>query len=216
MKIKYDDIVRMDCDLIKVLRGEYDRAIAIKEIILFYTPQFNALMADYSSMYGDKANITLKTDELSIKFDSVYNNAPHNLAVKIKSNLFEFNLEEMFNNCGILVSCRTSTYYHNRGIATLLQAVKEDIAYLRGYSFMMYTDRVSTVVPSFNTRIMTAIGAKEVFRGKNTRSYNDVAVWIKDLTEYYKTRVIKKVETEELTVLTVAEPSKQVEEQVIF
>lgn len=189
--MKYNEIIRLSNDKLDDLRNIFvddNEKEAIQEVLEFYYPVINTILAD------NKLDSIITKENVKINFDDeTYNNRPHILSVQISSLVFSFYLEEMFNNCGILVS--TNTYinhgYRNIGIGTILHAIKEDIARVAGYSFMMYTDKVNTEVLMPNQKIMNDIGAEEVFRGANKRSYSNIAVWIKDLTKYYKNRELK-------------------------
>lgn len=190
--MKYNDIIRLSNDELDKLRHKWfdddEETAAIQEILSFYYPIINSILAN------NNLDTVVSDKNVKINFsDNTYNNRAHILSVEISCLVFTFYLEEMFNNCGMLVS--TNTYvadgYRKLGIGTVLHAIKEDIARITGYSFMMYTDSVNQEVLKPNQKIMNDIGAKEVFRGTNKRSYNNMALWIKDLTNYYENRQLK-------------------------
>lgn len=190
--MKYNDIIRLSNDELDKLRHKWfhddEETAAIQEILDFYYPIINTILAN------NNLDIVVSNKNVKINFsDNTYNNRAHILSVEISCLVFTFYLEEMFNNCGMLVS--TNTYvgngYRKLGIGTVLHAIKEDIARITGYSFMMYTDSVNQEVLKPNQKIMNDIGAKEVFRGTNKRSSSNIAVWIKDLTNYYENRQLK-------------------------
>lgn len=190
--MKYNDIIRLSNDELDKLRHKWfdddEETAAIQEILDFYYPIINTILAN------NNLDIVVSNKNVKINFsDNTYNNRAHILSVEISCLVFTFYLEEMFNNCGILVS--TNTYvadgHRKLGIGTVLHAIKEDIARITGYSFMMYTDSVNQEVLKPNQKIMNDIGAKEVFRGTNKRSSSNIAVWIKDLTNYYENRQLK-------------------------
>lgn len=188
--MKYNDIVRLSNEQLSELRKIFidsNEKTAIKKVLEFYCPILNAILLNH------KINTVINSENININFDDTYNNDPHILSVNINCLVFNFYLEEMFNNCGILVSTNTNiTFgYRNLGIGTVLHAIKEDIARIAGYSFMMYTDSVNQEILKPNQKIMIDISAKEVFRGPNKRSYSTIAVWIKDLTNYYENRQLK-------------------------
>jgi hypothetical protein len=166
----------------------------ITKIIEFYLPQLNELIK--------VKNLTPVTiDNLTLDSESSLNRRPHILSIKVTLHgAFSFNLEEQFYQCGILVSTNNSVYWSNIGIGTFIHAIKEDIARITGYSYLMYTDTIFETTKKHNHKIMDKIGAKEVFRGLNTRSSNMICVWIKDLNEYYNTRTINKQKTSEVEV----------------
>ena len=183
----YNSIERIPNEVLDPMVSKYDKAIIddkIIKIVTFYLPQINKLL--------EAKSFPPKTiDNLSIK--SGINLRPHILSKDINLNgCFSFSLDEQVHQCGILVSHYTNTYYSNIGLGTFIHAIKEDIAYVTGYSYLMYTDSVFDTIIKCNEKIMKKIGAKEVFRGTNTRSSNKIAIWIKDLTEYYSQRVVNK------------------------
>lgn len=167
-------------------RSKHD---TISLILNYYQPQFNNIF--------NNTKDSRQVSEWNIDFsENVYNNHPYVLAVNISNNMVNFHLNEQFSNCGILVSSKTYVSYSNLGFGSLLQCIKEDIAYVFGYSFLSYTDAVWVDRDKFNTKLIINTGAKEIFRGLNHRSSNHIAIWIKDLTEYYTKRsVIELSET---------------------
>lgn len=188
--MKYNDIIRLSNDELSELRDLFiddEEKTAIKKVLEFYCPAINTILTN------NKIDASINSENININFDETYNNNPYILSVHINCLVFHFYLEEMFNNCGILVSTNTHVInkYRNLGIGTILHAIKEDIARVAGYSFMMYTDSINQEVLKANQKIMNDIGAKEVFRGANKRSHSNIAVWIKDLTSYYTNRELK-------------------------
>ena len=190
--MKYNDIIRLSNSELKRLGDVWfiddEETAAIQEVLSFYYTIINTILAN------NNLDTVVSDKNVKINFsDNTYNNRAHILSVEISCLVFTFYLEEMFNNCGMLVS--TNTYvadgYRKLGIGTVLHAIKEDIARITGYSFMMYTDSVNQEVLKPNQKIMNDIGAKEVFRGVNKRSSSNIAVWIKDLTNYYDNRQLK-------------------------
>lgn len=190
--MKYNDIIRLSNDELDNLRHKWfdddEETAAIQEVLDFYYPIINTILAN------NNLDTVVSNKNVKINFsDNTYNNRAHILSVEISCLVFTFYLEEMFNNCGMLVS--TNTYvddgYRKLGIGTVLHAIKEDIARITGYSFMMYTDSVNQEVLKPNQKIMNDIGAKEVFRGTNKRTSSNIAVWVKDLTNYYENRQLK-------------------------
>ncbi len=187
----YKAIKRLSVQELRDIKSEHEdeEDLKVKAILEYYLPQLNEL---------DKGLGEVKLDNINVDFEGdVYNSNPHILAVRISCNLFSFNLEELFNNCGVLVSTKSVSYYTNRGIGTFLHAIKEDIAHVFGYSYLMYTDSVWNDLKKPNQRIMDKIGAKKVFRGLNNRSGNTIGIYIKDLIDYYENR--DKEVSEELT-----------------
>lgn len=200
--MKYKEINRIPVEDLNDIRnddGEND-SNAIRTILKHYLVELNQILALNKKPLLKLDNITIDLD------DEIDNHHTNIMSVKISCDTFRFQLEEQFNNCGILVSTRTSVSYNNIGIGTFLHAIKEDIAYVNGYSFMMYTDSItnSDTLLKPNTKIMESIGTKRIFKGYNTRSGNFIAIWMKDLTSYYNKRQNKenKKETKNLETLT--------------
>lgn len=199
---KYSDFHRISNKELEILKynkrfEKIDKKDAILKVLNYYQPQLNKLTE----------RLEKKVSKWEVDFEeNVYNNFPHILAVYISNNVCSFHLNEQFSNCGILVSSKTYSYYTNLGIGSLLQCIKEDIAYVFGYSFLSYTDAIWTNREKTNTKLILNTGAKEIFRGHNTRSSNMIAIWIKDLHAYYKERKVT-----ELTEQTVVETETVVE-----
>lgn len=199
---KYSDFHRISNKELEILKynkrfEKIDKKDAILKVLNYYQPQLNKLTE----------RLEKKVSKWEVDFEeNVYNNFPHILAVYISNNVCSFHLNEQFSNCGILVSSKTYSYHPNLGIGSLLQCIKEDIAYVFGYSFLSYTDAIWTDREKTNTKLILNTGAKEIFRGHNTRSSNMIAIWIKDLHAYYKERKVT-----ELTEQTVVETETVVE-----
>lgn len=189
--MEYNSITRMsneELDKLTNTHSKSDLDERIKSVITFYLPQINNLIKVKISSWKDKIINDLYIGEGK-------NKSPHILSKNINlSGVFQFDISEQFIQCAIVVCSGSSVYYNNIGLGTLLHAIKEDIARIAGYSFLMYTDTIFESTKKHNHKIMDKIGAKEVFRGMNTRSNNMICMWIKDLTEYYKTRNINKQE----------------------
>lgn len=200
--MKYKEINRIPVEDLDDIRNNdaENESEPIRTILKHYLVELNKILALNKKPLLKLDNITIDLD------DEIDNHHSNIMSVKIECSVFRFHLEEQFNNCGILVSTRTWTGYNNIGIGTFLHAIKEDIAYINSYSFMMYTDSISNSDTFLrpNTKIMDSIGTKRIFKGYNTRSGNFIAIWIKDLTSYYDKRKDKenKKETKNLETLT--------------
>lgn len=188
---KYSEFHRIPTAIINKLKTNrqyerIDKKQAILKILEYYQPAFDKI-------YNEIGDIR-KLSDWNIDFtESVYNNHPHVLALYVSNNMVQFHLNEQFSNCGILVSSKTYLTYPSRGFGSLLQCIKEDIAYLFGYSFLSYTDIVWNDGERTNTKLILNTGAKEVFRGLNTRSGNHIAIWMKDINTYYSTRTVTEL-----------------------
>ena len=200
--MKYKEINRIPVEDLNDIRnddGEND-SNAIRTILKHYLVELNQILALNKKPLLKLNDITIDLD------DEIDNHHSNIMSVKISCGVFRFQLEEQFNNCGILVSTRTWVAYTNIGIGTFLHAIKEDIACVNGYSFMMYTDSISNsdTLLKPNTKIMESIGTKRIFKGYNTRSGNFIAIWMKDLTSYYNKRQDKenKIKNKNLETLT--------------
>lgn len=199
---KYSEFHRISKKVLDKLKSDraytrIDKTQAILKILEYYQPSFDKIY--------NKTGDSRKLSEWNIDFtENVYNNYPHILAVYISNNMVSFHLNEQFSNCGILVSSKTCLVYTNIGFGSLLQCIKEDIAYLFSYSFLSYTDIVLNNGEKINTKLILNTGAKEIFRGLNTRSSNHIAIWMKDINSYYSTR----------TVIELPETIKEVVEKV--
>lgn len=185
---KYSEFHRISKKVLDKLKSDkaynrIDKTQAILKILEYYQPSFDKIY--------NKTGDSRKLSEWNIDFtENVYNNYPHILAVYISNNMVNFHLNEQFSNCGILVSSKTYLAYTNIGFGSLLQCIKEDIAYLFSYSFLSYTDIVLNNGEKINTKLILNTGAKEIFRGFNTRSGNHIAIWMKDVNTYYSTRTV--------------------------
>ncbi len=188
---KYSEFHRIPTAIINKLKSDrqyerIDKKQAILKILEYYQPAFDKI-------YNETEDAR-KLSDWNIDFtESVYNNHPHILALYVSNNMVQFHLNEQFSNCGILVSSKTYLTYPSRGFGSLLQCIKEDIAYLFGYSFLSYTDIVRNDRERTNTKLILNTGAKEIFRGLNTRSGNHIAIWMKDINTYYSTRTVTEL-----------------------
>lgn len=201
--MKYEEIERLSSKQIDDIRYKTGKSSdeSIKEILNFYKPQIQKLVNDYNSKVMNNHDII----NLEFTIDrSLYNQNPYVLSKSISlPGWFIFQLSEMHNNCGILVSTNTNIVYRNFGFGTLLHAIKEDIAYLAQYSYLMYTDVNSPY--HINSKLLNTIpGITKIFEGHNSRSANNIGIWIKDINEWYKKekKVDLKQETTETLTLT--------------
>ncbi len=181
--MKYKDIKRYKVsDLNDIIsKGSLiDRSDRIQKIFDFYIPQINELS-------GRTDEYMVTKDNLKIDFTTNnYTKRAHYLSISIRTHCFRFNLEEQFNNCGILVSTDTCVNIPKKGIGTLLHAIKEDIAYVFGYSAMMYTDRYNEQYKSYNNKIFEDIGLTKLYDIVNKRNSGTIAIWVKNITEKYQ------------------------------
>ena len=67
-----------------------------------------------------------------------------------------------------------------RGIGTILNQLRQDMARLMGYTILVVTDKE---VSQFNRSILDKLGYVDVFRFKNRRTDNNVICSIKLLTD---------------------------------
>lgn len=92
-----------------------------------------------------------------------------------KNVISSFDLSELPHCCGILVSHGAHVYYphQNKGIGTLLQKFRIDLAKRLGYTIMLCTDVKSN---KYQRKILEKHGWKDVLEFQNSRSGNTVAV----------------------------------------
>lgn len=203
--MKYKNIKRNSVTYLNTIiaNSNFNKTDKIKSIIKFYIPQINELIIDNIDKY--------KVSEDNIIIDIIsntYNKRSHYLAVNIRTELFRFNLEEQFNNCGILVSTDTNVNLAKKGVGTLLHAIKEDIAYVFNYSAMMYTDRYNEIYKSFNNKIFEDVGLIKIYSIINKRNHGMIAVWINDITTKYQ----QMFEQEQLELETIKQEELTLEE----
>lgn len=89
-----------------------------------------------------------------------------------------FHLTMLPGCCGYLVSHESFVYYEFRrkGIATVLQSIKEEIAREEGYTHMMCTTMASNMSQN---RILEKHGWTKVHEGVNGRTNNNLYMWVK-------------------------------------
>jgi hypothetical protein len=179
---KYKKIERLSAKYLKEIKDNlrYDSAREIStKVITHYLPQINTIC---------KTNYSIA----DVEFDSGYNKHPHKVTIKVNiGKVCRFYLDEMFHNCGILVSHDTMVdTLRNKGLSYIAHCIKEDIAYLTGYSVLMYTDKDSTYNP--NLKSLDGIGASEIYNFFNTRSNNKVTVRIKNINDEFNARLVQE------------------------
>lgn len=117
-------------------------------------------------------SVEFKTSPFSVKLDlrSVDGKA-----------MATFTLREMINCCGILVSTKTMVYeeFRGKGLAQELMLLKEALAKEYGYSCMMAT--VNMTGNPAEVHILQKFGWSLVNKFKNSRTKNDVGVFVKNL-----------------------------------
>lgn len=122
---------------------------------------------------------TENIDENSVQF-SLTDGRKHCEDCNEEELLFSFEFADISGQCGAIISTDTSILneYRNKGVGTELQSLKERIAKDLGYSAILATTRASN---SAETRVLEKTGWKSVSSFINSRTSNQVLVWIKKL-----------------------------------
>jgi hypothetical protein len=91
-----------------------------------------------------------------------------------------FELIPMINCCGILVSTRSIVYdkFKNKGIGTILNSFRIDIARAMGYSLLLCTDVDNN---DYQQKILLRNGWKNIFSFINQRTSNKVNIHVINL-----------------------------------
>src|SRR5574341_295163 len=92
----------------------------------------------------------------------------------------KFELIPMINCCGILVSTKAyvDNEYRDRGLGTLLNQVRIDIARYLGYGILLCTNDISNEPQQ---KILTKNGWKQIFKFVNPRTKNTIGIHIINL-----------------------------------
>jgi len=108
-----------------------------------------------------KAKITITYDAITYEYLLVLNE--HRIA--------QWNLNEMYGNCGILVSHRAYVFhpYRNKGLGKLLNQFRIDFAKALGYSILLCTD-IESNLPQ--RHILTKNGWIDILKFINRRTNN--------------------------------------------
>lgn len=95
--------------------------------------------------------------------------------------LARFSLSDFPGCCSYLVSHDTLVNYdfRNRGIAQLLQPIKENIARMAGYTFLVCTTITSNEAQN---HILQKFGWEKVYENINRRTGNSVIQWMKKIS----------------------------------
>lgn len=87
-----------------------------------------------------------------------------------------FSLYDLPGCCGVLVSTATHVAFHNKGIGTWLQKVKERLAVGAGYSLLLCTHKYSSSKDNAQTKLMNRAGWKEALTFLNKRTANHIVL----------------------------------------
>lgn len=95
--------------------------------------------------------------------------------IRGKTIVSSFELVPMINCCGIIVSTRVvvTEDFRNRGLGTILNSLRIDIARNLGYGLLLCTDVVDNIPQQ---RILIANGWKSIEEFINPRTKNRVAI----------------------------------------
>jgi len=137
----------------------------------------------------------LKTDvEIKIFLDNKWVELTYNLLIYVKNNpnglkftvtntkiiISNFTLVQMIGCCGICVSTGVfvSNNYKNKGVNTILNNFRIDIAKELGYGILLCTD-VSDNIAEVKT--LDKNGWKHIYNFRNPRTSNKINISIKEL-----------------------------------
>lgn len=142
-----------------------------------------------------RSKIEAGTHKIIVKYTSLGNEVtsvhPHNRAELIQYTLNSINGDvytlcnfkyySMTNCCGALNFSSTNVNYYSRGIGSLLQYLKEDLAYYNGVVYMQCCDRFLEK----NDHVLTKYGNYKVIDSfKNPKSFNEVRIYGKTLDNW--------------------------------
>lgn len=141
-----------------------------KEIVSKYIKQLSLIL-------GDKWDITLKEYECS--FSEKFESGEYQLIID-DTIVSSFQLIPMINCCGILVSTRVqvSKSYQNKGLGTILNSLRIDIARHLGYGILLCTDVMTN---EYQQKILNRNGWKSIHEFINPRTNNRVGIHIINL-----------------------------------
>lgn len=91
-----------------------------------------------------------------------------------------FTLTQLPGCCGVLVSTGAWVGYTGRGIGTLLNKLRIELAKNMGYGILMCTDLTDNIA---QRRILEKNGWKDIYDFTNPRTGNHIAVSVYDITK---------------------------------
>ena len=133
-----------------------------EQLDLILGEEFDLVNKTYDCSYSDKLEIG--------KYE-----------LKIKDEIIaSFELHPMINCCGICVSTKSnvSQKYRKKGLGTLLNSIRIDIARYNDYSLLLCTD-IEINIPQ--RKILKANGWKDIYSFINKRTNNKVYLTIINL-----------------------------------
>ena len=162
-----------------------------QNIVNHYIPFIKKLLGEkrYNELSKNNSyNLVGKIDNLSNDLH------PHNPCSIIKyqflnSNtngisytVYQFYYYTMTNCCGALNFSKTECYFNSLGIGSLLQYLKEDLAYKNNISYVSCTDKDNN---SINKKILTTHGNYKIIDTfYNVKSNNNVNIYGKKLDKF--------------------------------
>ena len=99
---------------------------------------------------------------------------------QLASIVATFNLNQLHGCCGVCISHYASVdvYFKKRGVGTLLNTLRKEIAKQQGFTVMLCTD-IDTNTP--NRKILQKNGWKDIFSFVNKRTKNKVNISVVEL-----------------------------------
>jgi hypothetical protein len=133
-----------------------------EQLELILEGEFDLVNKTYNCSYSDKLEI-----------------GKYELVVK-EETIASFELHPMINCCGICVSTKSniSEKYRNKGLGTILNSIRIDIARYNNYSLLLCTD-IESNIPQ--RKILKANGWKDVHSFVNKRTINRVYLTVINL-----------------------------------
>lgn len=139
----------------------------------------------FSESYVQAQSYTkLRDDQYSALPVSLQNSYGVTYIIKRKDNAYgyvtQFSLSGFAGQCALCISHSVvvDPKFHQKGINTIGIKLREELAYLAGYSGLICTDLVKSIPTE---RTLTGAKFGKVFTVKNRRTKNDIAVYVKNI-----------------------------------
>jgi len=147
-----------------------------------YNPIIEKIHQQITTILGTK-EWDLKVKETHTSFSEKLNTGTYELLLygpAVPATIASFQLVPMINCCGICVSTQASVNinYQHRGLGTLLNQTRIDIARYLGYGLLLCTD-VENNLPQ--RKILEANGWKDVYKFINPRTKRNIFISVINL-----------------------------------
>lgn len=148
----------------------------------------NSLLSKYNSFITailgtDKWSLTVGYNKDRLPYDRGDKPVLGEYILKLHGGAYVsgFTLKEMIGCCGICVSTGAWVHdnYQKRGLGSLLNKLRQDLAREMGYSVLLCTDRLNNKP---QRKLLNKAGWEDVYEFTNSRTNNRIAISVIPLT----------------------------------